>query len=172
MDQVIYSVTPLRTFSGGIFLIIFFFGLGIAGAFWSIGGKKDSIFSRIATGCSAIVLLVVGVIASITLLRTALSGSISVDAHVNKKRVVVSNCDTSGGQCTSYVLETTTGQKQIDFTLPQSAYDKAEEGLCYEFTYYPPRPLFDLFQNKEVSQLYESTASISRVAQVDASRCQ
>ena len=40
MDVVIYTATPLRAFAGGIFLIVFLFGLGLVGAVSAIFNRR------------------------------------------------------------------------------------------------------------------------------------
>ena len=165
MDNVIYSATPLRAFSGGLILIAFLFGLGIIGAGWALF-KKEKPLPRIAMGCSALVLLLAALGTSIVFVQTIKSGDKTVTVLLNEKKEVVSNCDS--GTCRSYLLETHAGTKAYDFTVAKSAWDIAEVGVCYQVTYYPSQSLFgEYFQEQDISEFYEASSTITRVEKVN-----
>jgi len=169
MDTVIYSISPLKAFAGGILVVVFLLGLGFIGALWAIFKRKEKMFSRIAMGCASLVLLLAGVGTSIALFMQWQSGSTSVIVHINEKKVVESNCDNSGNTCTSYLLETNAGSKYYDFTVAKDAFDLVEADKCYEFTYYPSKSLFGKYLRGEedYSDVYETASGVTRIALAD-----
>lgn len=168
MDNVIFSASPLRAFSGGIFLIAFLLILGGVGALWALFKRKEKPFSRIAMGCSAIVLLLASVGLAINFLLTLQSGDETVVVHVNERNIVESNCGDNGSTCTSYVLETNAGAKYYDFSVTRDAYDKVQIEACYQFTYYPAQSLLGKYlQQEDYSDSYESASTITRIEKVN-----
>lgn len=163
MDVVIYTATPLRAFSGGIFLIVFLFGLGLVGAVSVIFNRKERVLMRVGTGCASIILLLAGIGSTIATFLTYQNGDKTVLVQVQEKNEVTSNCN--GSQCTDYVLETTDGQKYYVFGVEKDVWNKIEVSACYQFTYYPAKSLFGeyLRQEDEYSDLYETTGSITRI---------
>ena len=162
MDNVIYSASPLRAFSGGIFLIAFLLILGGVGALWAIFKRKEKPLPRIAMGCSAIVLLLAFVGLAINFLITLQSGDKTVIVHINEKNIVERSCGDNGSTCTSYVLESNAGTKYYDFSVAREAYDKVEVESCYQFTYYPARSLLGKYvQEEDYSDSYESASTIT-----------
>ncbi len=167
MDSVIYSVSPLRAFTGGFVVIAFMLGLGVIGALWAAFNRRERALGRIVTGCASIILLLAGIGVVITLVRTVQSGDKTVVVLVNERKEVVSNCGNSNGTCTSYLLETNAGQKFYDFTVAKVAWEKAEVGACYEFTYYPGQSLFGQYlQEQDYSDSYEAASTITRIEKV------
>ncbi len=165
MDTVIYSISPVRAFSGGILVVAFLLGLGFFGALWVIFKRKEKMVSRIAMGCASVVLLLAGVGTSIAVFMQWQSGSQSVVVQVNEKKVVESNCDNPGNTCTSYLLETQAGAKYYDFTVAKEAFDKVEQDKCYQFTYYPSKSLFGKYlQEQDYSNGYESASAVTQIA--------
>ncbi len=168
MDNLIYSATPLRAFSGGFIVIAALLGLGAIGVLWAIFSRKDRAIARVGTGCASIFLVLVGIGVTISLIRTVQSGDKTVTVAVDDKKEVVSNCDTSGGTCTSYRLETKAGTKLYDFTVVKAAWDKAEVDACYQVTYYPSQSLFGKYlQEEDISEFYETSSTITRIEKVN-----
>jgi len=158
MDPVIYSASPIQAFLGAIGGVAFMFFLGLAGMGWSVFRRKEAAAARIAAGCASVVVLVAGAAMAFFSLSSALSGDKTVTVLLDRKREVTRNCE--NGPCTSYVLETHTGQMYYDFTVARSAFDKAEDGACYEITYYPPNSM------RESTATYQSASNITRIEKV------
>ena len=168
MDNIIYSATPFGAFSGGFIVIAVLLGLGVLGILWVVFKRKERAIARIGTGCASIILILAGIGVTISLIRTVQTGDKTVTVVVNDKKVVVSNCDTSGGTCTSYLLETEAGIKAYDFTVVKDAWDKAEIKACYQVTYYPAQSLFGKYlQEQDISDVYESASTITRIEKVN-----
>jgi hypothetical protein len=168
MENLIYSVSPLRAFSGGIFLIAFLLLLGGVGALWAVFKRKEKPLPRIAMGCSSLVLLAASVGLMINFLITFQTGDKTVIVHINDKDIVESNCGDNGSTCTSYVLETNAGTKLYDFSVAREAYEKVEVESCYQFTYYPGRSLLGRYlQETDYSDTYESVSTITRIEKVN-----
>jgi hypothetical protein len=169
MDPVVYSVSPLRAFSGSFLVIGFILLLSLGGLANAIFSKRDKTFSRIATGCLSLFLMLVAVGGSVATFWTFTGGDKTVAVQVNEKKVVKSNCD-NGNTCTSYLLETQAGTKFYDFNVAKDAYDKVEVNTCYQFTYYPPKSLLSglLGQEQDASDSsYESGGTITRIEKVN-----
>ena len=165
MDTVIYSASPLKAFSGGLFVLGFLFALGGFGAVMAIFNRRDRVITRVGLGCVSIILLLAGVGASIATFRTYTVGQSTALVHVDRKRIVTSNCDNTGNTCTDYVVEASDGSKYYNFNLGQETWDKVEEQACYEFTYYPAQSLFGeyLQQDNPYADQYETTANIAQI---------
>ena len=169
MDNIIYSASPIGAFSGGIFLILFLLGLGIFGAFWAIFRRREQRLTRLAMGFVSIVLLVAGIGLIMAMVLQWRAGARSAEVLVNNKRVVESNCD-NGGVCTSYVIESTAGQKSYDFSVTKDAFGKIEVAACYRFTYYPQQSLLGRYLGeRDYSDYYESASTITLIENI---RCQ
>jgi hypothetical protein len=176
MDNVIYSASPLQAFLYTILVIIFFFVLGGGGFVLALIRTKSKRkkghdnFERVALGCASIILLLAGVLTAFVSFNTYMTGDKTVIVSLDNKRVVESNCGTNKRlrTCTSYVLETHSGQKYIDFTVPKEVWEKIEENSCYQFTYYPPQSLLGKYLQEDISNSYESASSITRI---ERARC-
>jgi len=163
MDNVIYSATPLRAFSGGFIVIAFLLGLGVIGALWTVFKRKERPIARVGMGFASIILILAGIGVTISLIRTIRSGDKTVTIRVEEKKVVESNCN-DGGTCTSYLLETKAGTKSYDFIVAKSAWDKAQVEVCYQVTYYPSQSLFgEYLQEQDISEVYEASSTITRI---------
>jgi hypothetical protein len=162
VENLIYSASPLRAFSGGIFLIAFLFGLGLFGAISAIFNRKERVLMRVGMGCAGIILLLAGVGSTIATYLTWQNGDRTVLVQVDEKNEVTSNCN--GTQCTDYVLETSDGQKYYVFGVGKDVWDKVEVNACYQFTYYPAQSLLGKYlQQNDKPSVYETTGSITRI---------
>ena len=163
MGTVIYTATPLRAFAGGIFLIVFLFGLGLFGALWAIFGRKERAFMRFGMGCAGIILLLAGIGSTIATFLTYQNGDKTVLVQIQEKNEVTRNCNDT--QCTDYVLETSDGEKYYVFGVEKDLWNKIEVSACYQFTYYPAKSLFGeyLQEENDYPDLYETTGSITRI---------
>lgn len=170
MDLVIYSVSPLRAFSGAFVVLGFILLLGLGGLANSIFSKRDKAFARIATGCLSVFLLLVVAGGAIATFWTYSGGDTTVAVQVNEKKVVTRNCDNASNKCTSYLVETQAGSKFYDFDVNKDTYQKIETNTCYAFTYYPPKSLLGgllgLGQTTQDSS-YESGGTITRIEKVN-----
>jgi len=165
MENIIYSATPLRAFSGGVFLVVFVLGLGGIGLGMAIFRRKDKVLGRMATGVAGVILLVVGCVMAISMFFSIQNGDETVTAHLDKKRVVESNCSNSGTTCTSYQMEMTGNSKYYTFGVSQDVLDRVQEGQCYQVTYYTSRPLLNLQENQYADQ-YVGSSTITLIQNV------
>jgi hypothetical protein len=167
MDTVIYSATPLKAFSGSLFMLAFLFILGGVGVISAIFSRRDRMGKRIAQGCVSVILLLAGVGGAIATFMTYTGGQTTAWVQVDKKRIVERNCDNASRTCTDYVIEASDGQKYYNFNLGQETWEKIEEQACYKFTYYPAESLLGgyLRQDNEYADLYETTANIAQIEQ-------
>jgi hypothetical protein len=166
MDTLIYSASPLKTFSGSLILLAFFFLLGGLSILSAIFSRRQKILPRIVQGLAGFILLLVGIGSGIATYNTYQNGEATVLVRVEKLRVVTRNCDNASRTCTDYVAETTDGRKLYDFNLGQDIWEKLAEKSCYQFTYYPAKSLFgEYLQEGEPESLYETTGNISRIEQ-------
>jgi len=164
MDTLIYTASPLRAFSGLIFMTAFFFVLGLIGAWVSLSGRRDHILKRLGAGCAGTILLLSGVVLVITTYRSYQTGQKTVFLRVEEKNQVVRNCDAPGGTCTDYVVEGNTEGVYYTFGLGKDVWDRIEVDVCYQFTYYPPKSLLgDYLQDPAYAGTYESAGTFTRI---------
>lgn len=166
VDPVIYSVSPLKAYTGGLFLIALLFVLGSFGvlsAFLSRQRRKK-IIERIITGVLGAFLILCGAVLGFVMSREYKTGQRTVLVQVNEKREVESNCP-DGGICRSYTAETTDGQKLYVFGLKKEVWEKIEVDACYEFTYFPSQSLLGEYLQEDDSypNLYEPTGEITQI---------
>lgn len=170
MENLIYSASPLRAFSGLIFMTGLFFVLGLLSAWTSISGRRDHILKRLGAGCAGLVLLLSGVVVTYTGYQSYVNGDKTIFLRVEEKNEVVRNCDKPGGTCTDYVVEGNTDGVHYTFGMGKDVWDVIEVNACYQFTYYPPRSLLgEYLQDPQSAGLYESASSFTRIEHVDCS---
>lgn len=170
MDTVIYSVTPLKAFSGSFIFLAFFFLLGSFGFLAAIFNRRGRAGSRIALGCASVVILLAGVGMFIATYMTYTGGQTTALVRVDKKRIVERNCDNASRTCIDYVIEASDGQKYYTFGLAEETWKLFEEQACYEFIYYPAQSLLGdyLQQDNPYADLYETT---SNIVQIKTAQC-
>jgi hypothetical protein len=156
MDTVIYSASALQAFLPALLTIGFLVILAIVGILFAFFRVKRQ---RIPLVIAGVFLLIVAVVFAAITLISMLTGSKSVDGTLSQKQVVERNCG-EGSTCTDYVLSMNSGKKVFDFTVPQSAFEKAAEKTCYRVTYFPNNGLFPEPGLKEV---YEASSNITRI---------
>jgi hypothetical protein len=161
MENVIYSVTPLRVFLGSLGMIAFFIVLGLGGLASATFDRKQAALARFAIGGVGGFLLLVGAAMGFVTYRTMNSAAQTVAVRLNDKIVARDNCS-NGGTCTRYVLEMQGGSKFYDVQVDENAYEQAQVQGCYRLTYYPGGGLFGPPENAD------TYASISSVLQVEA----
>lgn len=165
MDTLIYSASPLKTFSGSMILLAFFFLLGGLSVLSAIFSRRQKILPRIVQGLAGFILLLAGIGSGIATYNTYQNGETTVLVSVEELRVVTRNCN-DGNTCTDYVAETTDGQKYYVFNLSQDVWEKLAEKSCYQFTYYPAKSLLgEYLQEGQPESLYETTGNVSRIEQ-------
>jgi len=163
--DIVYSVSPLKAFSGSLFLLVFLFLLGGFGLLSAIFSRRQKTAMRVAKGgASIIILLLAGVGSAIATFNTYQGGQETVLVKVEEKNIVKRNCDRST-PCIDYVLDTTNGQKYYIFGVNEDTYNSIEVSSCYNFTYYPAKPLLEgyLQEQSEYENLYETTGNISLI---------
>ncbi|HEX2698022.1 MAG TPA: hypothetical protein VHM28_09955 [Anaerolineales bacterium] len=170
MDTVIYSASPFQAFLPTFGTIAFMLLIAVVGLASAFLNRNQGRGARIGLGIAGGFLLIAGcVFAAITLIAIT-NGQKTVSAMLNDKIVAHDNCGDNGSTCTRYVLETTTGSNAYDFNVPQSAYDKAQTGTCYKFTYFPKKGLFS--EPSTGSGSYQQVDQVTRIEIADAESCQ
>lgn len=169
MGTVIYSASSFQAFLPTFGTIAFMLTIAVVGLASAFLNRNQSRGARIGLGLAGGFLLLAGGATALFTLFTMMSGQKTVNVLLNNKRVAVDNCDSPGGTCTRLVLETQRGGNFYDFNVPQSAFDKTDEGQCYQVTYYPNTGLFSPSGD---SASYTSTSNVTQIKQVDRSTCQ
>jgi hypothetical protein len=164
MNNVIYTATPLWAFSGGIIAVILMLILGLVGLGMAVFRRRQKVVGRVATGVAGAVVLLASCALAVSLFFSIQNGDETVVAHLDKKRVVESNCSNSDGTCTSYEMEMTANSKYYTFGVTQAVLDKVQEDQCYQVTYYTSRPLLNL-QKNQYADLYVSSSTITLIQQ-------
>jgi len=142
MGTVVYSTSPLGTFMGTFLQMGFIFILGLFGLGWAVFSRKQGKVSRIVGGIIGLFLCGIGVLVLGLTVLNMFTSTQTVTVLVNRKTVAQDNCGDNGQTCARYVLETGTGAKSYDFTVPQDAFKGVIKGGCYQVTYYPNKGLF------------------------------
>jgi hypothetical protein len=166
MGTVIYSASPMQAFFGMSATILIVLVLGIFGVGSALLGRNQKPLSRIVTGAMGALLLIVSGYSAVSTLAAASGPTQSVIMNLHNKRIAVDNCN-EGNTCTRYVLETLSSTKAIDFNVPKAAYDKAQVGTCYQFSFYANNGLF-----ADSSAAYQQIDSVANIQAADPARCQ
>jgi len=168
MGTVVYEVSLLKAFSGGLWTLLAITGLGIIGVLWAIFKRKEKAFSRIATGCASVFLLIIAVGLAIAIYLQWQDGVKSVSVQIDEKKLVKTSCNKGRSTCTSYLLETNDGEKLYDFTVSEEAFNAVDENACYAITYYPSRSLYSRFLGRdEYTDSYEKGSTLTQIVVAD-----
>ena len=167
--DIVYTASPIKAFSGSLFFIGFCFILGFGNLVLNYLPKKKrrgGFIMRHSLGCVAVLLLVFGVASSVVTFNTYQNGDKTVQVQVTEKTETLVKCNES--YCTEYGVDTTDGTKQYAFGLEKTTWDQMETGACYQFTYYPLKPLLAEYLQDENQQpsLYETTGYITLIAHI------
>jgi hypothetical protein len=160
MGEIVYSASVLKALGVPLVLFMVFTILGFSGLGMAIFKRKDKMFSRLAMGCAGTVLCLAAVAVGFLTARSYLGGTETVNAHLNKKRVVTENCDSSTSKCTRYVLEMQSGSTFYDVAVSEEAFNSVEEDACYAVTYYPNDGLLGKAENADS---YQSIGGVTRI---------
>ena len=167
--DIIYSASALGAFSNSLIYIGFFFFLGLGGLLLNYLPKrkrKEKFLKRHSLGCLSILILFFGVTVAIATYNTFAGGDKTVYVQVLEKEVVKRKCNKS--YCTYYEVETTDGEKLYLFGLEKNMWEKMQVNSCYQFTYYPLKPLLAdyLQEDSQYPSLYEMTGYITLIGKV------
>ena len=122
------------------------------------------------TAAAAFFLLIAGGVLAANTLFSASGGAQTITVGLNDKRIITSSCGENGEDtCTHYVLEGGAGSNLYDLDVAQTAYEKAEIGICYEVTYYPRKGLFSTAAD---TTSYQRIDTITRIEVADPTACQ
>ncbi len=167
MGTVIYSASSFQAFLPTFGTIAFMLLIAVVGLASAFLNRNQGRGARVGLGIAGGFLLIAGGVTAIFTLFTMMGGQKTVNVLLNNKREAVDNCG-DNNTCTRLVLETQGGASYYDFTVPQGAFDKTEEGQCYQVTYYPSTGLFSPPSN---SASYTATSNVTQIKQVDLSAC-
>ena len=166
--DVLYSASALGAFSSSLIYIAIFFLLGFGNLlllFLTRSRKKRKIGDYVL-GFISILIIFFGVLTSIATFNTYQNGDKTVRVQAVEKREVTVKCNKY--YCTEYNVETTDGEKFYVFGLEKDVWDKVEVNSCYQFTYYPLKPLLAdyLQQENPYPNIYETTGYITLIEKV------
>lgn len=168
--DLIYSASAFGAFSGSLFTICFLLLLGIGNLIllWLVPSPRKK--RRVANFIQAFLslfLILVGFAISIATFNSYQNGDKTIQVKVTEKQENTVKCGEA--YCTEYAVETTDGAKLYVFGLEIDTWDKIELDACYQFTYYPLKPLLaDYLQQENQSQnLYETTGYITLIGKVN-----
>lgn len=168
--DIIYSASALGAFSSSLIYIAIFFILGFGNLlilFLTRNRRKKRKMGNYALGLLSILIIFFGVLTSIATFNTYQSGDKTVRVQVMEKREITTKCNKY--YCTEYSVETTDGEKYYVFGLEKDTWGKIEVSSCYQFTYYPLKPLLADYLEEENAypSLYETTGYITLIGQVN-----
>jgi len=168
MDAVIYSASPLKAFSGAIIGLVIIFFVGLLAAFAAIASNKrrGQRYTRFMAGCSSLILFLAFGGIAVSTYNSFQNGDKTVQVRLEEKNEVTQKCNNT--YCTSYVLDTTDGKKHYVFGVEKDIWDVMEVDACYQFTYYPVKPLLADYLREEnaYADLYEPTGEITRIEKI------
>lgn len=164
--DIIFTASPLKAFSGSLFLIGFCLVLGVGNLLLNYLPKRkrrEGFFKRRSPGCIAVLLLMIGGVTAVVTFNAYQYGDKTVRVQALEKTERVVKCNET--YCAEYAVETTDGEKYYVFGLSKNTWDKIESGTCYRFTYYPLKPLLAeyLQEENQAQSLYETTGYITLI---------
>ena len=170
MDTLIYSASPFGAFSGSLIYIGVFFLIGIGNLLILLLTRKHRKKRKIGDYVMAVVsvfLVLVGAAMTVVTYNTYANGDKTVQVQVLEKREITTKCNKY--YCTEYSVETTDGEKFYVFGLSEETWNKIEVEACYQFTYYPLKPLLADYLQEEDSfpDLYETTGYITLIEHIN-----
>ena len=168
MGTVIYSTSALGTFMGTFLTVGFILLIGVSGLGWAVFSRKQGRGARIGMSIAGLFLCGIGVLTLGITLLNMLTSTQTATVLLQRKTVAVDNCGDNGQTCRRYILETVASPRSYDFTVPQAAFDRAQQGGCYQVTYYPNK---GLFATDYGTDLYVATSYVTRIVQADAGSC-
>lgn len=162
MDNLLYSVTPLRAFSGAMTGVLILFLLGLGTPLLTIFNRRESIFKKIITLFLGAVIAFTGWVIMTGTYRQYQAGTKTILVQVEEKRESTGWCNRQ--LCTEYSAETTDGQKRYVFGLKKKIWAEIEVNSCYQF-YYPTQ--VKMQGDSQYLSLYEMTGEITRIEKVN-----
>jgi len=168
--DIIYSASALGAFSSSLIYIAIFFILGFGNLLLLLltrSRRKKRKLGDYVLGFISILIIFFGVLLSISTFNSYQNGDKTVRVTALEKRETTVKCNKY--YCTEYSVETTDGGKFYVFGLEKDIWEKVEVNSCYQFTYYPIKPLLAdyLQQENPYPNVYESTGYITLIEKVD-----
>lgn len=167
--DALYSASPLGAFSTSLIYIGIFFILGFGNlllVFLTRKARKKRQVGNYVTVIISIFVILIGVASTVVTFNTYINGDKTVLVQALEKREVTVKCGKY--YCTEYNVETTDGEKFYVFGLSKETWNEIEVEACYQFTYYPLKPLLAdyLQQENPYPTLYETTGYITLIEKV------
>lgn len=131
--------------------------------------RKKRAVGNVVIVILSILMFVFGVATTFVTYNTYQNGDKTVRVQALEKREIVTRCYKD--YCTNYNVETTDGEKFYVFGLKKETWEEIRVEACYQFTYYPLKPLLADYLQEESAypNLYETTGYITRIEQVGCS---
>src|SRR5258706_4386495 len=168
MGTVIYSASPLQSFSSLLGTVLFMAVLGIVGLGAAIFQPKRGKGTRIALGVASVFLLIAGCVTAVFTYLSISSGADMVAARLNNKTIAQENCGDNGETCARYILETNAGDVDYDFVVNSQAYDLAQVNTCYQVTFYKSKSPLNMTAD---TNTYQRIETITRIEVADTTAC-
>ncbi len=167
MDNLLYSVTPLQAFSGSIAGVALLLVLGLGLPVLTIFNRKDSFWKKLGNILLGLFVSLAGFLLMYGAYRQYQGGDKTTLVQVLEKNEVTTWCNKR--LCTDYAVETSNGQRNYVFDLKEDVWSKVEVNSCYQFTYYPIKPIFAeyLKDGYTYPSLYETTGEITQIEKVN-----
>lgn len=167
--DALYSASSLGAFSSSLIYIGIFFLIGFGNlllVFLTRKPRKKRQVGNYVMVILSIFLILVGALMTVVTFNTYVSGDKTVLVQALEKREVTVKCGKY--YCTEYNVETTDGEKFYVFGLSNETWDEMEVEACYQFTYYPLKPLLADFLQQVDPQpsLYETTGYITLIEKI------
>ena len=164
--DIIYSASALGAFSSSLIYIAIFFILGFGNLLLLLltrSRRKKRKIGDYVLGFISILIIFFGVLLSISTFNSYQNGDKTVRVTALEKRETTVKCNKY--YCTEYSVETTDGGKFYVFGLEKDIWEKVEVNSCYQFTYYPIKPLLAdyLQQENPYPNVYETTGYITLI---------
>ena len=164
--DIIYSASALGAFSSSLIYIAIFFILGFGNLLLLLltrSRRKKRKLGDYVLGFISILIIFFGVLLSISTFNSYQNGDKTVRVTALEKRETTVKCNKY--YCTEYSVETTDGGKFYVFGLEKDIWEKVEVNSCYQFTYYPIKPLLAdyLQQENPYPNVYETTGYITLI---------
>ncbi|NWF65591.1 MAG: hypothetical protein HXY38_14945 [Chloroflexi bacterium] len=167
--EIVYSASALGAFTSSLIYIAIFFILGFGNFLLMLltrSRRKRRKIGDYVLGFISLLLIFFGALTSIAAFNTYQNGDVTVRVQAVEKREVTVRCGEY--YCAEYNVETTDGKKFYVFGLEKETWDKVEVNACYQFTYYPLKPLLAGYLQRETQypNLYEATGYITLIERV------
>ena len=166
--MVIYSTSSLGVFQQPLLVAGAFLIAGVIGILVALFRRMRKIKGWLGLALGCLFLAGIGVVLLVVTFKNMSTNLQSVTASLDSKQAVQQSCGDPPCNNYNYVLSMTSAPKTYDFTVSKATYDKMQEGLCYQVSYYNGTGLFG---TPPGSDLYVTSSYIAAITQLDGANC-